>query len=361
MTTYFRKERKCFWYDFQITGKRYQGVCLNPLNKNENAKNSTQAKQYEALIKLDIKKTNKLPKSSYTFAEAAIDYYKNKGQYIRTSDSARRIVEYLINYFGKLTPIDDITNDDVDELINHLRQKKKYIYMANHGKNDKEGHIIPKFIETEKFITPATINQYLAKFKAILNRAIKRKKTTNILDIQILETDNEMPTPVLKEHAKLILEKAPEHLKAVIMLAACTGMRLNEILSLQWNQIFFEEKVIRLPSRKTKSKKGQIVYLSQQVVDFLKTLSSKEFVIEYKNKPIKKVTRSWGTALKKAGVPRYKFHNLRATFCTLIAAQPGTSMLAVKDLARHVDPRTTLRYMKCFDDQLHSIVDELDF
>ena len=361
MSVYWRKERNCFWYDFQIEGKRYQGVCLNPFDKTQNAKNITQAKQYETLIKIDIKKTNKLPKSSYTFAEAAIDYYKNKGQYIRTSDTAKRTVEYLINYFGKLTSIDEITNEDVDQLIEHLRHKTKTVYMANHGKKDKDGNIIPKFKETNQLITPATVNQYLAKLKAIFNRAIRRKKTTNILDIQILETNNDMPNPVLKEHAKLILENAAEHLKAVIMIAVRTGMRLNEILSLRWDQVFLDEKVIRLPSQKTKSKKGQIVYLSPQIIEYLKTLSSDIYVIEYRGKPIKKINRSWKTAIKKAGVPQYKFHNLRATFCTLIAGQPGTSMLAVKDLARHVDPRTTLRYMKSLDNQLHDIVNKLDF
>lgn len=176
MSVYWRKERNCFWYDFQIEGKRYQGVCLNPFDKTQNAKNITQAKQYETLIKIDIKKTNKLPKSSYTFAEAAIDYYKNKGQYIRTSDTAKRTVEYLINYFGKLTSIDEITNEDVDQLIEHLRHKTKTVYMANHGKKDKDGNIIPKFKETNQLITPATVNQYLAKLKAIFNRAIRRKK-----------------------------------------------------------------------------------------------------------------------------------------------------------------------------------------
>lgn len=56
MSVYWRKERNCFWYDFQIEGKRYQGVCLNPFDKTQNAKNITQAKQYETLIKIDIKK-----------------------------------------------------------------------------------------------------------------------------------------------------------------------------------------------------------------------------------------------------------------------------------------------------------------
>lgn len=359
MSTYWRKERKCWWYDFLVTGKRYQGVCLNPLNNKENAKNATQAKQYEALIKLDIKKSSKAPKSSYTFAEAAIDYYKNRGQYIRTQKKAKQIIEYLVNYFGKLTPIDDITNEDVDELIEHLRHKKKTVYMANHGKKDKDGNIIPKFKEKDEFITPATINQYLAKLKSIFTRAFKRRNTSNILDIILLEENNDLPNPVTLEHAKLILEKAPEHLYAVIFIAVQTGMRLNEVLGLKWEQVFLDEGVIRLPSRSTKSKKGQVIYLSEQLTRFLRTLKSTEYVVEYKGHKLTTIRRSWNTALKSAKVPIYKFHNLRATFITLIASQPGTSALTVKTLARHVDARTTERYIKTSDQQLHNIVKDI--
>lgn len=360
MTTYWRKERKCWWYDFQIAGKRYQGVCLNPLNKNENAKNITQAKQYEALIKVDIKKTNKLPKSSYTFAEAAIDYYKNKGQHIRTAKQAKQVIEYLINYFGKLTPIDDITNEDVDRLIEHLRQKKKAVYMANHGKKDKDGNIIPKFKEKDVLITPATINQYLAKLKTIFLRAFKRKNTTNILDITLLPENNDLPNPVLKEHAELILKHAPEHLYAIVFIAVQTGMRLREILNLKWNQVFLDEKVILLDSS-TKAKRGQPIYLRQKLIKFLRTLTSKEYVVEYEGHKLTTIKRSWKTAQKRAGVPYYKFHNLRATFITLLASQPGASSHTVKELARHVDSRTTDRYIKVSDTILHKMVEDLDF
>ncbi len=77
-----------------------------------------------------------------------------------------------------------------------------------------------------------------------------------------------------------------------------------------------------------------------------------EKLAERPPKPIKSLKRAWQTAQKAAGITKpYRFHDLRATFCTAVLAANNNPM-ALKSAARHASLNTTMRYAKLADDSV---------
>lgn len=133
-------------------------------------------------------------------------------------------------------------------------------------------------------------------------------------------------------------------------------MRRNEILTLKWEQVNLAEAYIQLGIN-TKAKKARIIFLNPILVDILKSIpKNNEYVITYKDLPIKSIKRSWATAQKNAGVGPYHFHDIRATFCTILYDQNGVEKFDVQKAAGHSDSRVTERYLEVHDNRIKNAV-----
>jgi len=66
-------------------------------------------------------------------------------------------------------------------------------------------------------------------------------------------------------------------------------------------------------------------------------------VFKWKGDAIQSVTRSFGTALRQAGIKPCRFHDLRHTFATNLVLG-GVDLVTVKELLGHADITMTMRY-----------------
>lgn len=101
------------------------------------------------------------------------------------------------------------------------------------------------------------------------------------------------------------------HLKAVIMLGLDSGLRRGEILSLDWNNIDFEQGIITLLGTNTKTQRTRFVPLTARTRAELSALEN--FGADGKVFPFNDFKRSWATAVKVANIDGLHFHDLRRT------------------------------------------------
>lgn len=130
-----------------------------------------------------------------------------------------------------------------------------------------------------------------------------------------------------------------------IRLLLITGCRLNEILTLKWEEVDFSNQYFRLSDSKTGKK---LVYLSTVAVDILKNvpqLENNPYVIcgEKKGAHLINLQKPWRRIRKKADLEHVRLHDLRHTFAS-IAASDGLSLPIIGALLGHKQTQTTARY-----------------
>lgn len=190
--------------------------------------------------------------------------------------------------------------------------------------------------------------------------------------------DAEAPKVPRKEMSVWNLEEAVRFLKLAeqddlhiaFLLALTTGMRQSEILGLRFKDVDFELGVLRvrqtlshdgkeiIQDTKTKSS-ARTITLIQRTLDDLKKQQKKikkqklaagseykdnDLVICTKSgKPLnpRNLLRNFYKLIKKADVPRIRFHDLRHTVATLMLAQ-NINPKVVKEILGHSDIRVTL-------------------
>ena len=137
-------------------------------------------------------------------------------------------------------------------------------------------------------------------------------------------------------------------------------MRRGEILSLKWDDIDFEHRIIHLLN--TKSRKKREVPMNQGVFRALNAVtrhSKSEYVFCKKDgSVIGDIKKSFSTALKKSGIKDFRFHDLRHTAASQLV-MAGIDLNTVRELLGHSSLAMTMRYAHLSPDHKKQAVDAL--
>ena len=170
---------------------------------------------------------------------------------------------------------------------------------------------------------------------------------------------------------RTFLEIARSHrLYIAFLLAASTGMRQGEILGLRWKDIDFEKATLSVSQALARDHKGfmlgepktsssrRTIALPLNVIRALKQhrklqLAEKLAAERYEDHGLvvqtlvgtpvspRNFARVWYSLLKRAGVPKIRFHDLRHTHATLMLKQ-GTHPKIVSERLGHSSIQVTL-------------------
>ena len=123
-----------------------------------------------------------------------------------------------------------------------------------------------------------------------------------------------------------MLENAQLHLKPIIIVAFNTGMRISEILNLQWKQIDKKAGFIRLSDGETKEGKKKNIPMNHHVTAaFQETVQhlNHDYVFTFRHKYMTKIRKSFKSCCDAANVPCGRntengitFHDIRRTVKT---------------------------------------------
>jgi integrase len=212
------------------------------------------------------------------------------------------------------------------------------------------------------------------KYFAALASAFETAKRWNCISInpfrnvkkpQIREIQ---PVYFTQEDIQLLLVTIKDkNFKELCLCALLTGMRLGELLSLEWSQIDFVKKVIFIKNTEsftTKSRKNRIVPMTDDLWKMLalrKERADTALVFHSKGKKLKdgSISQKFKKIVRKAKLDdRLHFHSLRHTFTSWMV-QKGVSLYAVKEILGHSDFKTTQIYSHLQPGKLHSEMNKI--
>ena len=119
-----------------------------------------------------------------------------------------------------------------------------------------------------------------------------------------------------------LLAELPQEMRPLFATACATGVRLGELLAIRWNQVDLAEGFITLEPEETKNGEGRMVPILDGDMTRLLTdakyerdtqFPDCEWVFNRAGEPIRDFRGTWAAAVKRAGVPELKFHDLRRT------------------------------------------------
>lgn len=214
-------------------------------------------------------------------------------------------------------------------------------------------------------VRKSTVNRCLAILRKMFNLAVEwgSLKAGQIPKIKLYpEKDNLMERILAEDEEEKLLKSSSEPLLSILIVALNTGMRLGEILPMQWKDVDLEAGKIRIP--KSKSGRIRLVNINSNLEGTLQRLkqrngaSSHLFVNPKTGNPLTTVKKAFKTACRRAGIKGLRFHDLRHTFASRLVRM-GTDLITVKELLGHSSVTITERYTHTLQEQKQRAVELL--
>lgn len=132
----------------------------------------------------------------------------------------------------------------------------------------------------------------------------------------------------------------------LVLLAITTGARRGELINLRWSDIDFENRTAKLETSKTN--KPRLLVLTTEAITQLQKFREigSGFVFPHEsilNAPRKYFDQYWYKAREDACIKDVRFHDLRHTAASILAAN-GATLFEIADVLGHTSIQTTQRY-----------------
>lgn len=179
-----------------------------------------------------------------------------------------------------------------------------------------------------------------------INGAIKNP-TKNV---PLFEENNKRERYLTENEARTLYEEIKKSensmLEYIIPMLILTGARRGEVLNAQWKDIFYDQRVWRVPL--SKSGKARFVPLSDSALALLNNVpkySACPWIFPNPNtrKPYVSIYHSWNRARSNVAMPELRIHDLRHSFASFLI-NSGRSLYEVQKILGHSQLVTTQRY-----------------
>ena len=264
------------------------------------------------------------------------DYLKIKDarSWKREMGRIHRILEYFGNPW-----VDKIYTDDVEHFLADLQRSG---------------------------LQPATINRYIARLGSLLKRAMTwgYREDNPVVPIECLREPKMGDRYLEDSEYQTLLEACDPILRALVVVAANTGIRRGELMALRWEDVDFDNAQLVIRAAHSKTAESRVVPLNLDVIESLRSLGPKPGgqIVPFKDFP----RHRWDVVRKNLGwdrieTPRLKgwrWHDFRHDAASRMA-MADVPLSKIGKILGHKSLVTTQRYAHMSDKSLHDAVDRI--
>ena len=209
-------------------------------------------------------------------------------------------------------------------------------------------------MDSGKLRSPATVNRYLAAISHVFTIAVKEwgwvedsplRKVTKAKEprgrVRFLSDDER------ERLLEFCQSSQNSHLYTIVVLGLSTGARKMEILSLCWKQVDFQRGIITLEDTKNGDRRvlplaGRALTLMKAHAKIRRLGTDLVFPGQKPQKPIE-IKKAWESAVAKAELVDFKFHDLRHSAASYLAMN-GASLAEIAEVLGHKTLQMVKRY-----------------
>jgi integrase len=197
---------------------------------------------------------------------------------------------------------------------------------------------------------PATKNRYYALVRAVMRRAHMRWQWIDAGQVPFIPQYDESKYARKRflepDELKRLLDELPEHLRDITMLAVATGLRMSNVVGMQWKWVRLDQRTVTIPGSLMKNGEDLVIPLNDLAVAVIERQAGRnpEHVFVYRGRPVKAASNSaWYKALKRAGLEDVRFHDVRRTWASYMI-QNGATDRELQELGAWKSAKMVARY-----------------
>ncbi|MFM2667152.1 site-specific integrase [Vibrio mediterranei] len=198
----------------------------------------------------------------------------------------------------------------------------------------------------------STLNRYKAALSAVYSYLSNEYdiKHNPAREVKQFKEDNKRTRFLSNNEKTRLLFAAKEsnwnRLYLLVLMAITTGARRTELLKLRWSDINFQDR--RALVEQSKNGDPRVLPLIDEVIEELQKYREvgHGFIFPHSSHQhhyFQHFDKYWQTALQKAGVREFRFHDLRHTAASILA-NSGVSLLEIGEVLGHKSIQMTQRY-----------------
>ena len=324
-------------------------------SESETFPNKKEAKAWAESVESAIREGRHFPHAAAkrtSFDKLATDYIdKVLPDFDENERRARtRHLTWWSEQFAGLT-LADITSDKIADARDTLAAST---YTRGKIRKNKKGEVTSEPTEFKR--TGATVNRFIATLSAALTWGMKERKwlTQNPVKGITRKKEPKGRTRFLTDDERAALleacgKTAWPALRTLVLMALVTGARRGEMTGLRWADVDLKAGTALL--QKTKNDEARTLILKGSVLESLRLLklqnsARSEFVFAHPNglnESYRNFDHEWYAALEAAEIKNFRFHDLRHTTASMLAAE-GRSLLEIADVLGHKTMAMVQRY-----------------
>jgi integrase len=195
---------------------------------------------------------------------------------------------------------------------------------------------------------PATINRDLSRLRRMLNVAVEWEllEESPMKGMKFLRENNARTRYLsIEECQRLISSCIAPHICAIVTVALHSGMRLGEILNLNWRDIDFQSGFILI--RDSKNGEARSLPLDVALTELFNTYPHRAGTDLIFSTPcgggLTDIRAGFKNACRRAGISDLRFHDLRHVYASFFVGSGG-DIYVLKSLLGHKTVQMTARY-----------------
>lgn len=309
-----------YWMDVQINGKR--------LRESLKTNDKKLAQQLHDMRKAELWREGVLKeKPKKTFKEACARWLVERAHKRSLADDQLKI-NFLLPKIGS-TLLSELTRDKIENVL-------------------------------PKDVSGATRNRYRALIRAMLRAA---EREWDWLDrAPVLRTEAEPKRRVAyltRDQAEVLIACLPEKYRMPVRFALLTGLRRSNVFGLTWEAVDLDNSMVHVAEEDAKAGQRILVPLNKSAKALLES-----FPEPRKGRVWGDMDRiwanTWTAACKRAGVPGFRFHDLRHTWASW-HAMAGTPLSVLQELGGWHSHEMVQRYAHLSPEHLANAAERVNF